>query len=76
MRLAGRDAFENVPIRHERDALAPGPVARGEVRLDVVVVRQVVADPCQQFIRGGFRLFDTSAGELSLEVEDLPANDP
>ena len=42
------DRLEQVAIGDEGDALAPRPVAGGEVRIGVVVVAEVLLDPLEQ----------------------------
>ena len=54
--LAIGDALEQVGIGNEGDALAPGTVARREVRFHVVLGAEQVANDADQFLADDVRL--------------------
>ena len=56
--LAGGDAPEQVAIRDEGDALPPRPVARREVRVDVVVGTEIGANARQQLLLHDLRFVE------------------
>ena len=73
--LARADALEQVAVRHERDALAPRPVARREVRRHVEVRAEMGAHAGQQLVLHLLRLLERAPGEDILIVQDLAAHD-
>ena len=74
-RLAGADAAKDVAVRHEGDALAPGPVVRREMGLDVESRAQVSAHAGDQFLLHRFRILESAPREGSLVVQNLAAHD-
>jgi len=66
---------EEVAVRDEGDPLAPRPVPRGEVGLEVVVLAQDGLDPFEQLGLEGLRLLERHPRDVGLVVEDLAADD-
>ena len=73
--LARADALEQVAIGNEGDPLAPRPVARREVRVDVVVGTQVGPHAGQQFLLEHLGFGERASGDGGLVVQDLAAHD-
>ena len=73
--LAAGDALEQIGIGHEGDALPPRPVARREMRLDVVVRTEHRADLADQLLLHLLRLVKAELGERILLEQDLAADD-
>jgi hypothetical protein len=72
--LAGADGLEEVPVRDEGDALAPRPVAGGEVLLHLLVADEG-AHHVQQVLLHRLGTLDRGLGEGVLVVQGLAAHD-
>src|SRR5581483_2300516 len=73
--LAAGDALEQIVIWHESDALPPWPIARGEMRLNVVIRTEHGADLVNQLLPDLFRLGETELRECVLLEQYLAADD-
>ena len=74
--LAGGNALEQVPIRHEGDPLAPRAVAGREVLVDRVVFAEEGLHAFQQFLRDDVFFFEAPAREVMLVKQHFLARDP
>ena len=73
--LAVLDALEEIGVGHKGDALPPRPVARREMRGDIVVRAEHGADLADQLLLDLLGLGDAAAREGVLLVDDLTPHD-
>src|SRR5205085_6034472 len=73
--LAGTDRLQEIAVRDEGYALPPRPIARREMRFEIVVRAEISANPGQQFLLHLLRFGEGTVGEDGLLVENFSADD-
>ena len=73
--LAGADFLVKIAVGDIRQTLAPRPVTRGEVGLDIEVLAEMMARGVEQLLLQPLGLLERAAGNLALIEEDFLAND-
>ena len=72
--FAGFDSLEQIAVGHESDALLPRSIARGEMRIDVVVLGKMLFDSREQLFFHQVGMGHTQVGDHLLIEKNLATN--